>query len=170
MNCSLVESYRKGYEVLVTELIDPLFDIAAVTGLDIFLISSLNMDRRTSYDLDVLRSHGEPMLHELIDRYTGRIAIRTVGTYLEKNIELPADSDKLLTLVLGSRTGEDIGCPEVDVFLRTGGELRLSGAPRTIIGDYTQLYAIPTLHPDLRFSEVKDVLDNYRRRYMREVA
>src|SRR5690349_6860324 len=121
MDCSLAESYRKGYEVLVTELIDPLFGLTTVTGLDIFLISNLNMDRRDSEDLDILRRHGEPMLHELIDRYTGRAAIRTVGTYLDKNIELPSDSDKLLTLVLGCRTADDIGCPEVDVFLRTGG-------------------------------------------------
>ncbi|MGH3601476.1 MAG: hypothetical protein ACRDQH_14580, partial [Pseudonocardiaceae bacterium] len=170
VGCSLVAAYQLGYTVLVNELIDPLLAVSEIEGLDIFLLSNLNLRRRDDRDLEILRQKGEPLLWDLIEHCRALASVRTVGSYLGRNVALAGESSKLVTLVLGCTTGDDVGCGEVDLFLRSGGELRLSGAPRTIIGDYTQLYAIEALHPDLRFEDVQKILDRYRHRYMREVG
>jgi len=166
--CSLSVAYRTGYRVLVDELIDPLLRRADVESVDVFLISTLNLQRRDDHDLQVLRDEGEPLLRELIDHCRSLARVRTVGSYLRRNVDLSGGSSKQVTLVLGCATSDDIGCGEVDVFMRSGGELRLSGAPRTIIGDYTQFYAIDALHPELRFADVQRILKKYGNRYMRE--
>jgi undecaprenyl pyrophosphate synthase len=170
VGCSLTAAYRLGYTVLVDELIDPLLALSEIESVDIFLLSDLNLRRRDDRDLEVLCQGGEPLLWELIEHCRTLASVRTVGSYLEYNVQLTGVSSKLVTLVLGCSTGDDVGCGEVDVFLRSGGELRLSGAPRTIIGDYTQLYAIDALHPALRFADVQKILERYRHRYMREVS
>lgn len=170
IGCSLAAAYRLGYTVLVDELIDPLLAVSEIESVDIFLLSNLNLRRRDDRDMEILRHEGEPLLWKLIEHCRTLASVRTVGSYLEHNVALAGGSSKLVTLVLGCTTGDDVGCGEVDVFLRTGGELRLSGAPRTIIGDYTQLYAIDALHPALRFADVHKVLERYRHRYVREVA
>lgn len=169
VGCSLAAAYRLGYKVLIDELIDPLLARSEIESVDIFLLSNLNLRHRDERDLEVLREEGEPLLWELIEHCQTLASVRTVGSYFEHNVSLAGGSPKLVTLVLGCTTGDDVGCGEVDVFLRSGGELRLSGAPRTIIGDYTQLYAIDTLHPVLRFADVQKILERYRHRYMREV-
>jgi undecaprenyl pyrophosphate synthase len=170
MECSLVESYRLGYRVLVDELIVPLFQRTEVTDLDIFLLSNLNLDRREHGDLHVLLQEGKELLTALINDCRSLASVRTVGSYFPQNLHIPGPAGRTITLVIGCKTADDVGCPEVDVFLRTGGELRLSGAPRTIVGDYTQFYAIDELHPELRFAQVESCLDRYRTRYMREVS
>ncbi len=165
--CSLVKAYEIGYDVLLHEVIVPLFD-EGVEYVDIFLLSSLNLRRRETSELDALIEHGTPMLHRLIDECRPLASIRTVGTFLPKNIEIPNPStDRELTLVVGSVVDDDIGCQEADLFVRSGGEIRLSGAPRTIVGNYTQFYGLPQLHPELTFADVKQCLDSYRQRYMR---
>lgn len=168
--CSLAAAYEVGYAVLVDELIDPLLEQPEVEGIDVFLLSNLNLRRRDNRDLDILCRQGEPLLWALVEHCRGLASVRTVGSYLDRNVHLPGPGDKLVTLVLGCTTADDVGCGEVDLFLRTGGELRLSGAPRTIIGDYTQFYALDVLHPDLRFADIKAVLDRYHSRYVREVS
>jgi len=168
VGCSLAEAYRIGYRVLIEELIEPLFARPDVLSLDIFLLSNLNLRRRQADDLETLLREGEPLLKELIDHAQQIASVRTVGSYLSHNIYCKTASSRLLTLVLGCSTDDDVGCGEVDVFLRTGGELRLSGAPRTIIGNYTQLYAIEALHPELRYAQVEQCVNQYQRRYMRE--
>jgi hypothetical protein len=154
--------------VLVDEIIKPLFSRPDVESLDVFLLSNLNLERRDRHDLDLLRREGEPWLWELVEQCCGFASVRTVGSYLERNVEIATNSRPRLTLVLGCRTADDVGCREVDLFLRSGGELRLSGAPRTIIGDYTQLYAIDALHPEVRYADVEECLERYRSRYIRE--
>jgi undecaprenyl pyrophosphate synthase len=166
--CSLVESYRLGYQKLVEELIEPALALPYVSQLDVFLLSNLNLQRRDQGELEILLRHGEPMLWELVEHCRPLASIRTLGTYLAKNFDLAGPPDKQLNLVLGCTTEDDIGLGEVDVFIRTGGEIRLSGAPRTIIGNYTQFYGIPELHPDLKFEQILGCLNHYRTRYMRE--
>jgi undecaprenyl pyrophosphate synthase len=153
--------------VLVEELIEPAF-ADGVERLDIFLLSNLNLQRREREELDLLLQVGEPMLWELVERCKSLTSIRTMGSYLKTNIELKTVPQRQLNLVLGCTTADDIGCSEVDVFIRTGGEIRLSGAPRTIIGDYTQLYGIAALHPELRNSDIAKCLEHYRSHRMRE--
>jgi len=167
--CTLVESYRIGYRVLLEELIRPAF-ADGVERLDIFLLSNLNLRRRDKAELELLLNVGEPLLWKLIEECRGIASIRTMGSYLERNLDLPSAPDRQLNLVLGCTTADDIGCTEVDVFIRTGGEIRLSGAPRTIIGDYTQFYGIPALHPQLRYADIACCLEHYRTRYMREAG
>jgi undecaprenyl pyrophosphate synthase len=169
VGCSLAVAYRLGYTVLVDEVLDPLLALPEIETVDVFLLSNLNLRRRQAHDMQILHEVGEPLLWELIEHCRPMASVRTVGSYLEHNLRLAGGSAKLVTLVLGCTTSDDIGCGEVDVFLRSGGELRLSGAPRTIIGDYTQLYAIDVLHPELRFAHVKEALERHSRRYMREV-
>lgn len=165
--CTLVEAYERGYDVLLDEIIVPLFTTEGVENLDIFLLSSLNLRRRDVGELDALIQYGTPMLHRLIEASVPFASVRTVGTYLPKNIEARGGSDHALTLVLGSTVDDDIGCPEADLFIRSGGEIRLSGAPRTIVGNYTQFYGLPQLHPELRFADIRQCVSSYRQRYMR---
>ena len=166
--CSLAESYRVGYRALVEELIEPVLALDYVSRLDVFLLSNLNLRRRDRDDLEMLLRHGERMLWELVDHCRPLASIATYGTYLTRNISYAGRADKQLNLVLGCTTDDDIGLSEVDLFIRTGGEIRLSGAPRTIIGNYTQFYGIPELHPNLRFEHIVGCLSHYRTRYMRE--
>lgn len=170
VGCSLATAYRRGYRVLVDELIDPLLALSEIEAIDIFLLSNLNLQRRQACDMQVLLEEGGQLLWQLIEHCRPLASVRTVGSYLSHNVQLEGGSSKRVTLVLGCTTRDDVGCDEVDVFIRSGGELRLSGAPRTIIGDYTQLYAINAMHPDLRFADVQGVLDRHRYRYMREVS
>lgn len=165
--CTLVEAYERGYDVLLDEIIVPLFTREGVEHLDVFLLSSLNLRRREAGELDALITHGTPMMHRLIEATVPFATVRTVGTYLPRNIEAPGGPDHTLTLVVGSTADDDIGCPEVDLFIRSGGEIRLSGAPRSIVGNYTQFYGLSVLHPDLRFADIQQCVSSYRQRYMR---
>lgn len=167
--CTLTAAYEIGYRVLLDEIIKPLFARRMVSRLDIFLLSNLNLQRRDREELRVLLETGEKLLLHLIDECRPIASIRTLGNYFAENIHIDEATGGELNLILGCRTGDDIGCEEVDLFLRSGGELRLSGAPRTLIGDYTQLYAMDKLHPDLAFDDIHRCLDEYRSRYMREV-
>ena len=166
--CTLLESYLLGYKVLVEELIEPVLALRFVDQLDVFLLSNLNLERRNRHDLQLLLEHGEVMLAQLVERCVRLASVRTLGNYLRDNLDLPGKPGKNLNLVLGCKTQDDIGCGEVDVFIRTGGEIRLSGAPRSIIGNYTQFYGIDVLHPELKFEHIRRCLDDYRNRYMRE--
>ncbi len=166
--CTLADAYAIGYRVLLDEIIKPLFAEGTVSRLDIFLLSNLNLQRRDHEELRILLENGEKLLLSLIDECRSIAAIKTLGSYYANNLEIADVTGRQLNLILGSRTGDDIGCDEVDVFLRSGGELRLSGAPRTLIGDYTQFFAIDKLHPDLTFGDIDRCLGDYRSRYMRE--
>lgn len=168
VGCTQQEAYRIGYHVLYNELIEPMLTRADVERLDVFLLSNLNLRRRASEDLRVLLEEGEPMLRELIERCAKFASVRTVGSYLPQNICRQTVPDRLLTLVIGCTVDSDVDCGEVDLFLRTGGEIRLSGAPRSIIGNYTQFYGIDELHPELRFHHVQHCLEQYEQRYVRE--
>ena len=167
VGCTLVEAYELGYDVLLNEIIVPLFTTEDVTDLDVFLLSSLNLRRRESGELDALIQHGTPMLRRLIDECAPFASVRTVGTYLPKNIEAPGAAGRRLTLVVGSTVDDDVDCPEADLFVRSGGEIRLSGAPRSLVGNYTQFYGLPQLHPELKFADVRQCVTSYRQRYMR---
>jgi undecaprenyl pyrophosphate synthase len=166
--CSLSDAYWKGYEVLINEVIEPLLR-ADVTHLDVFLLSNLNLTRRDPEELNILLRDGDMLLSRLIDHSRSFASVRTLGNYLPHNVDIRTVPDRVLTLILGCTTGDEIGCSEVDVFLRSGGEIRLSGAPRSIIGNYTQFYGIDKLHPDLLNRDIETCLSHFRSRYMREL-
>lgn len=165
--CSLKDAYARGYDVLVHEIIEPLFEREGVERLDVFLLSSLNLKRRESSELRELIEHGTPMLWQLIEHCKSLASVRTVGTYLRENVDLRTQADRRLTLIAGSTVDDDLGCDVVDLFLRSGGEIRLSGAPRSIVGNDTQFYGMAELHPEIEFPHIQRHLDAYRARYIR---
>ncbi len=166
--CTLPEAYNIGYHVLINEIIKPLFLAEAVEELGIFLLSNLNLERRDSDDLKVLLDTGQDLLPKLIHECRNIASIQTYGTYLSKNIIIQSVVDRRLNLFLGCRTCDKIFCSDVDIFIRSGGELRMSGAPRSVIGDWTHFYKIDKLHPDITFLDIQICLDEYRNRYVRE--
>lgn len=165
--CSLKEAYVQGYEVLVHEIIEPLFEREGIERLDVFLLSSLNLKRRATSELQTLIECGTPLLDQLVEHCKGMASVRTVGSYFCENVEWNTRPGRELTLIAGSTVDDDLECDVVDVFIRSGGEIRLSGAPRSIIGNDTQFYGIDELHPHLRFSHIQRCLDAYRTRYIR---
>lgn len=167
MSCSLEEAYNEGLRVLIEEILNPLFQASLVTSVDVFCLSNLNLQRRDERELEGFLRQGPDFLRSLIDRCSHYASIRTVGTYLPENISIKTVPDRQITLVIGSRTADDLGCPPVDIFIRSGGELRLSGAPRSVIGDYTQFYVIDELHPLVRAGHIMHCLKSYRSRYRR---
>jgi undecaprenyl pyrophosphate synthase len=168
VGCDLVKAYQIGYEVLLDEIVRPVLARNDVATVSIFLLSQLNIQRRADGDLKALLEEGEKLLSALTDAVLPMASVRTFGAYMKQNILLRSDSPKQLNLFIGSRVDDRPECGEVDVFFRSGGELRLSGAPRSLLGNYTQLYAIDTLHPDLRYGEVDSLLARHGSRYMRE--
>jgi undecaprenyl pyrophosphate synthase len=168
VGCTLAEAYRTGYYALMREVIDPLLAHEDVDELGIFLLSNLNLGRRDSEDLRTLLLDGKMLLSALIEQMRPRVTVRTHGSYFKPNLHLLSNAEKTLHLFIGTDTGDSIECGEVDVFVRSGGELRLSGAPRMLIGAYTQFYRIEALHPELQFADIARCLEHYNIRYMRE--
>jgi len=164
----LVKSYELGFEVLVDEIIEPIFKYEPVDTLGIFLLSQLNLKRRHPDELNQLLSVGEQLLEKLVDRCSALASIKSHGTFLNENIETSHGSQKQLHLFIGSGIDDHSPIGEVDVFFRSGGEMRLSGAPRALIGSYTQLYVLDKLHPALTYTDINHILEQYQIRYMRE--
>lgn len=165
--CSLQEAYTEGFRVLADEILDPLFELNEVAAVDVFCLSNLNLRRRLPPELETFLEEGATALERLCNRCKTYASVRTVGSFLQRNIEIQGASDRLVTFVIGSSIEDDLGCGPVDLFMRSGGELRLSGAPRSIIGSYTQFYSIRKLHPEVRFSDVERCLLEFRERYFR---
>jgi undecaprenyl pyrophosphate synthase len=168
VGCTLSQAYQVGYEVLSREVIGPLLSRADIDDVDIFLLSSLNLQRRDSQDLRTLLVDGEEMLAMLVETFRPLARIRTHGTYLKRNWDIVSPAKKTLNLLIGTHSTDSVDCAQVDVFMRSGGEIRLSGAPTMLIGPYTQFYGIDALHPELTFADVARCLQHYAGRYMRE--
>src|SRR5438093_8901036 len=87
--CSLAQAYRDGFRALVEEFIHPLFSRGDVDGIAVFLLSNLNLVRRTPSDLKTLLEQGSGLLDDLVARFTPVAHIRSHGSYLHRNIDLP---------------------------------------------------------------------------------
>lgn len=165
---SLVQSYEAGYRVLIDEIIHPLFAHTGVDHIGVFLLSALNLRRRESADLRQLL-HSLDRLVPALERDLSKVCqVRIFDRRLKGSFQNHTVTGPILDLFLGSDIDDDIEMGEVDLFLRSGGGLRLSGAPKKLLGSYTELYSLEKLHPDLKAYDILNVVNKYRNRYMAE--
>lgn len=165
---SMEEAYSKGIQILIDEVIDPLLGSGLLDRLDVFCLSNLNMARRAGSELNAFLDVGTAMLPSLIAHGAQSYSVRTVGSYLQPNvIKTRQGSRRLLTLLIGCSVDDDVDCEPVDIFVRSGGELRLSGAPRSLIGSDTQFYSIEKYHPEVRASDFREIIARFQNRYIR---
>ena len=162
----LSDAYALGIEVLWTEVVNPLLSNTPVSSIDVFCLSNQNMRRRDRSELQTFLARGEEMLEPFISLCTSIARVETLGDYLKKNVVLNPDAPKTLRLLIGSGI-DDVEVSTADIFIRSGGELRLSGAPRALIGNYTQFYCIDELHPEVKFASFEAILSRYQNRYVR---
>lgn len=165
---SIASSYRVGINVLVEEIIQPTIGRFNIERLDIFCLSNRNLLIRDTGELDDWLSVGMDMLHGVVERCSRFANVKTVGSFLEKNISaIHAPESPTVRFFIGNSIEDTEDITPVDLFIRSGGQLRLSGAPRALLGDDTELCSISTLHPRIRFDEICKVLDAYGSRYIR---
>jgi undecaprenyl pyrophosphate synthase len=167
-NISLLDAYVLGYEVLLDQIIRPAIRSAHFHRLDIFLLSNLNLKRRDTADLNDLLKIGHVLLEKLVDETLPIAAVSTYGTYLSHNIKSSNSTLPLVNFYLGTSVDYNPGLEKVDIFIRSGGEMRLSGAPLSLIGDYTQFYSIEKLHPELTYQDIYSCYSRFCDRYMKE--
>lgn len=167
---SLAKAYSVGYRVLIDEVIYPLATKIGATNIGVFLLSSLNMQRRESTDLEELLKSLDELIPALQRETEGLCRTRIFGRQVFHQIDTTSSSLPTLDLFVGSGIEDPSPIGEVDLFLRSGGGLRLSGAPRALIGSYTELQMLQPLHPDLKRVDTLDAVQRYRDRYMAEGA
>jgi len=166
--CSLGVAYQLGAKVLVDEVILPLLQSKDVASLTVFCLSNVNLSVRENAELKSFIDVGHDILKLLIKRCQKFASVRTVGSYLKTNIYITCAKTNpafRLTLIIGSTIDDDLGLAPVDIFIRSGGGLRLSGTPRQLIGDYTEFYKIKNLHPTVKSAAILDCIRQYKCRY-----
>lgn len=165
---SLVSAYRTGVEVLVREFIVPIIDSYDIESIDIFCLSRRNLLIRKENELADWLRVGREMLDEVVETCSSFANIRTVGDFLPKNLRVDRAIDApTVRFFIGSSIEDTDEIFPVDLFIRSGGGLRLSGAPRALLGDDTEILSIATLHPYVRFNDVREVIHAYESRYLR---
>ena len=165
---SIASSYRTGVNVLVEEIIEPTIGRFSIERMDIFCLSNRNLLNRDTGELDDWLSVGIEMLNGVVERCSRFANVKTVGNFLDKNISvIHSPESPTVRFFIGNSIEDTEDIEPVDLFIRSGGQLRLSGAPRALLGDNTELCSIPTLHPRIRFDEICKVLDVYGSRYFR---
>lgn len=165
---SIASSYRTGVNVLVEEIIEPTIGRFSIKRMDIFCLSNRNLFNRDTGELDDWLSVGIEMLNGVVERCSRFANVKTVGNFLDKNISvIHSPESPTVRFFIGNSIDDTEDIEPVDLFIRSGGQLRLSGAPRALLGDNTELCSIPTLHPRIRFDEICKVLDVYGSRYFR---
>ena len=165
---SIASSYRTGVNVLVEEIIEPTIGRFSIKRMDIFCLSNRNLFNRDTGELDDWLSVGIEMLNGVVERCSRFANVKTVGNFLDKNISvIHSPESPTVRFFIGNSIEDTEDIEPVDLFIRSGGQLRLSGAPRALLGDDTELCSIPTLHPRIRFDEICKVLDVYGSRYFR---
>jgi undecaprenyl diphosphate synthase len=93
--------------------------------------------------------------------YSGRDAILTAARHIQES-SLWSSEDFANVIADGGSTGGTV--PDIDLLIRTGGELRLSNCPLWEIA-YAELYFTPCLWPDFGATELAIALDDF---YSRE--
>lgn len=165
---SIAASYRTGIHTLIEEIIEPTISCFDVERLDIFCLSSRNLRNRNSGELKEWLSVGLEMLNGVVERCAKFANVKSVGNFLAENIDVVnSPGSPTVRFFIGNSIEDTDDIAPVDLFIRSGGQLRLSGAPRALLGDDTELYSIPTLHPRIEFAEIRRVVDAYRARYVR---
>ncbi len=165
---SIAASYRRGVHVLVEEIIEPTINMFEIERLDVFCLSNRNLRDRHTGELDDWLSVGLEMLNGVVERCSQFANVKSVGNFLAENIDvLHAPGSPTVRFFVGNAIEDTYDITPVDLFIRSGGQLRLSGAPRALLSDETEMCSVPTLHPRIEFAEIRRVIDAYRARYIR---
>lgn len=164
---SLSQAYHMGYRVLIDEVIEPMFSTFEVGYLGVFLLSGLNLRRRNDFELNELLANLEVLIPLLQHELRHRCRVRVIDRRQAAQI-FPCHEAPLLDLFLASETEDPLPVGPMDLFFRTGGGLRLSGAPRALLGPYTELFSVEKLHPQLKCNDIDEIFNRYRTRYMAE--
>ena len=165
---SISDSYKAGVAVLLEEMIQPIIREYSIDHLDIFCLSNRNLINRDADELGDWLTVAKELLQDIVTRCLTFANVSTVGSYLPENINI-IQSPYLPTVrfFIGNSTDDTQDITPVDLFIRSGGQMRLSGAPRALLGDDTEIFSISTLHPRIRFPEVQSVINSYFSRYIR---
>ncbi len=165
---SISASYIAGIAVLMDEIIEPTINEFCVNRLDIFCLSNRNLIYRESGELDDWLSVGMELLGQVVERCSQFANVKTVGNYLQNNLNVMRSPEApTVRFFIGNSIEDTVDIEPVDLFIRSGGQLRLSGAPRALLGDDTEICPVQTLHPRIKFREMRTVIDGYHSRYIR---
>lgn len=94
--------------------------------------------------------------------YGGRDEIiRATKKIIKNNISIDNINENLFSSYLDTKE-----IPDVDLMIRTGGEYRLSNFLLWQLS-YSELFFTPTLFPDLSYSELKKIIDSFKKRNRR---
>lgn len=165
---SLTSAYEIGYRVLIDEIIYPLVTDVEATDIGVFLLSSLNIKRRAKPDLTELLDTLDRLIPRLRKEVEGLCSVCVFGRRGKYEMGGRAYFLPTLSLFVESDTDDPSPMGEVNLFIRSGGAMRLSGAPRSLIGPYTEMLPLESLHPDLRRSQILAAVMKYQQRYMAE--
>lgn len=165
---SIPEAYKAGIAVLMDEIIEPTINEFSINRLDIFCLSNRNLINREAGELDDWLLVGKDLLDQVVERCSRFANVKTIGNYLQKNINsVRSPEAPTIRFFIGNSIEDTEDIDPVDIFIRSGGQLRLSGAPRALLGDDTEIFSIQTLHPRIKFREMCAVIDAYHSRYIR---
>lgn len=165
---SIPASYKAGVAVLVEEIIEPTISEYRIDRLDIFCLSNRNLINREASELGDWLTVGMELLNQVVEHCSTFANIATIGSYLPKNLSVTHSPDApTVRFFIGNSIEDTEDIRPVDIFIRSGGQMRLSGAPRALLGDDTEICSIPTLHPRIKFRDMCAVIDAYRARYIR---
>lgn len=169
-NIPLKKSYEIGYRVLIDEVIHPLITDIKANSVGIFLLSSLNITRRNKEDLHELLNAIDKFVPLLKNETSNFCSIRIFGHRYPNESRIVESNLPTLYLFIESEADDFSPLGQVDLFIRSGGAMRLSGAPRELIGPYTEMMTIDKLHPDLSRDDILTTAYRYNARYMLEAA
>ena len=166
---SLEQVYEQGYRVLRDEVVGPLCKDPSISRIGVFLLSKLNLQKRSKDDLSTLLKAVERLTPRLCQDLKQLCVIRVVGGYYpcQATDAIAPTTGPIVELYIGSDTDDAVEGP-TDLLVRSGGTLRLSGAPRALIGPYTEFQSLAKLHPEVRACDIRAIVSEFVQRYSLE--
>lgn len=116
--------------------------------------------REAIEEVEAANSASSPLQLRLAIDYSGREAILAAARRLHLTDD---DSEEGFSRLLAESEHSPESAPDVDLLIRTGGELRLSNCPLWEIA-YAELYFTPCLWPDFGPAEFDAALEEFGRR------
>jgi undecaprenyl pyrophosphate synthase len=167
---SLRQGYERGYLVLRDEVLFPLCENPNISRVGVFLLSKLNLQKRTSEDLAALLMAVQEFVPRLCQDLERRCLIRVFGNHsVKQSINRTETSTGIIVdLYVGSDTDDPVLDGPADLLARSGGTLRLSGAPRALIGPYTEFFGLQKFHPDVKACDIEQIVSAFVQRYRAE--
>jgi hypothetical protein len=124
----LREVYEIGYHVLRDEIVRPLCSHARVTRVCVFLLSTLNLQRRSGHDLDELLKALDVFVPRLCADCAPFATVRLFGRRSGYPLSTDGVAKPYLDLFIESDIEDEFPDGPADIFLRSGSGLRLAEA------------------------------------------